>query len=85
MLTLSMIQILGQKFLFIISNYKIACPTNIRRNSDKSKWVYTGYKRAFDGSGSWRFGNGFAKNVVMFGVDNSSSYHADNRKNSFLM
>ena len=33
---------------------------------------------AFDGAGSWRFGNGFAKNVVIFGVDNNPSFHTDN-------
>ena len=27
----------------------------------------------------------FAQNFVIFGVDNSSSSHADNRKNDFLI
>ena len=27
--------------------------------------------------GSWSFGNDFARNVAIFGVDNSSSSHAD--------
>ena len=31
---------------------------------------------------SWSFGNDFAKNVVFFGVDNSSTSHIDNRKNN---
>ena len=35
--------------------------------------------------GSWRFGDDFARNVVIFGVDNSSSSHTDNRKNNFLV
>ena len=34
---------------------------------------------------SWRFGNYFARNVVIFGVDNSSSSHTDNQKNNFLI
>ena len=59
--------------------------TNIVKNSDKGKWVYTGYEIAFDRAGSWSFENKFARNVVIFGVDNSSSYHADNRKNNFLV
>ena len=29
-------------------------------------------------------GNYYARNVIIFGVDNSSSYHADNLKNNFL-
>ena len=39
----------------------------------------TGYGIAFDGKGMWSFGNDFTRNVIIFGVDNSSSSHADNR------
>ena len=59
--------------------------TNIVKNSDKEKYVYSGYGIKFDSAGSWSFGNDFAGNVVIFGVDNSSSSHADNCKNSFLV
>ena len=31
------------------------------------------------------FGNDFVRNVVIFGVDDSSSSHADNCKNNFLV
>ena len=44
--------------------------------------MYSGYGIAFDGKCSWSFGNVFAKNVVVFGVDNSSSSHTDNCKNN---
>ena len=37
------------------------------------------------GAGSSNFGSNFAKNDVIFGVDNSSSPHADNRKHKFLV
>ena len=42
---------------------------------------------AFDGAGSWNFGNDFARTVVIFGVDNSSSSHAviDYGKRNFLV
>ena len=30
------------------------------------------------------FGNGFARNVVIFGVDNTSSSHSDNQKIFFF-
>ena len=46
--------------------------------------MYTDYEIAFDGGGLWNFGNGVAKNVI-FAVDNSSTYYADNRKNNFLV
>ena len=44
-----------------------------------------GYRVTFDSAGSWRFGNDFTKNVVIFGVDNSSVSYADNYKNNFLV
>ena len=47
--------------------------------------MYSGYGIAFDSAGSWNFGNDFARNFLIFGVDNSSSSHADNCKNNFLM
>ena len=40
---------------------------------------------AFDGEGSWSFSNDFTRNVVIFGVDNSSSSSTDNRKNNYLV
>ena len=59
--------------------------TNIVKNCDKSKNVYSGYGIAFGGLGSWSFGNNFARNVVIFGVNNSSSSHTGNHKNNVLM
>ena len=32
----------------------------------------------------WSFGNDYTRNVIIFGVDNSSSSHADNLNNSFF-
>ena len=60
-------------------------PTNIVKNSDKEKYVYSGYGITFDSAGSWIFDNDFARNVIIFGVANSSSSHSDNRKNNFLI
>ena len=51
------------------------------RNTIKSKFTCTVQVIAFDSS----FGNDFARNVVIFGVDNSSSSHTDNQKNKFLV
>ena len=42
---------------------------------------YNGQGIAFDGEDGCRFGNDFPINVVIFGVDNSSSSTANNRKN----
>ena len=59
--------------------------TNIVKNSDNKKWVYSGYGIAFDGGELWNFGGGFARNVIIFGVDNTLSPHAENRKNNCLV
>ena len=59
--------------------------SNIAKNSDKDKWAYSGHGIAFDGKGSWGFGNDFSRNVVIFGVDNSSSSHFDKSKNNYLI
>ena len=48
--------------------------TNIVKNSDKEKYVYTGYRITFDSAGVWSFDNDTPRNVTIFGVDNSSSF-----------
>ena len=57
--------------------------TSIAKNSDKEKYVSSGYRMTFDSAGSWSFVKDCARNVVIFGVDNSSSSRPDNRKNNF--
>ena len=47
--------------------------------------MYSGYGITFDSTGSWSFGNDIARNVTIFGVDNSSSSYSENRKNNFLV
>ena len=41
------------------------------RSTIKREFVYNLQGIAFDGEGSWSFGNNFARNVVIFGVDNN--------------
>ena len=59
--------------------------TNIVKNSDREKYLYSGYGIAFDGKGSWSFSYEFARNVIIFGVDNSFLSHADSLKYDFLI
>ena len=58
--------------------------TNIVKNSDKEKYVYSGYGITFSSRVSWSFDNGTARNFIIFGVDSSSSLHVDSRKNDFF-
>ena len=58
---------------------------NIIKKSDKEKYVYSNHGIEFDGKGEWSFGNDYAKNVVVFEVDNILSSHTDNLKNDFII
>ena len=57
--------------------------TDIVKNSDKEKYINSDYGIEFDGKVKWSFGNDYARNVMTFGVDNSSSSHTDNLNNIF--
>ena len=58
--------------------------TNIVKNNDRKKYVYSSYGITFDGKGEWSFGNDFTRNVIILGVDNNSSSHTENLKNDFF-
>ena len=45
--------------------------------------MYSGYGIALDGKNECSFDNDFAKNVIIFGVDNGSWSHSNNLKNNF--
>ena len=70
---------LGQEILKIISNLKIAV-----NNINEEMYVYNGYKITFESAGS-SFDNAFARNVIIFGVDNKWSSHSNNCKNNILI
>ena len=55
------------------------------REAIKCKPTYNGQGIAFDEEGRWNFYNEFVRNVVIFGVDNSSLSRTYNRKNNFLV
>ena len=59
--------------------------TNTVKNSDKDKWVYSGYGISFEGGDWLSFGNSTARNIIIFGEDAISSSHVDNCKNNFLI
>ena len=57
----------------------------IRKKYNKKINLLNGQGIAFDGEGSWSFSNNFARNVVIFGVDNCSPSNTDNQKLNFLV
>ena len=38
---------------------------NIVKNSDKNKYVFSGYGTTFDALGSWKFGNDLTRNIII--------------------
>ena len=58
----------------------------ITKNTDIDKYKYCGYGIGFDSHGTFLFPSGkFAQNVIIFGVDMSSSVHVDNKKKDILI
>ena len=57
----------------------------LTRNADRNKYSYYRYM-GFDTHGTFSLSDssGFVKNVIVFGVDNSFSVHADKRKKDYL-
>ena len=58
----------------------------LTKNADIDKYGYSGYGIVFDRRSSFSFpGGGFGQNIVIFGVDMSSSTKIDNRKKHILI
>ena len=58
----------------------------LTKNADIDKYKYSGYGIGFDRRSSFSFpGGGFGQNVLIFGVDMSSSAHIDNKKKDILV
>ena len=68
-----------------LENYLFAAVI-LTKNADIDKYKYSGYAIGFDRHGSFSFpGNGLERNVIIFGVDMSSSTKTDNRKKDILI
>ena len=52
----------------------------LTKNVNIDKYGYSGYGIGFDRETSFLFGNEISKNIIIFGVDMSSSTKTDNRK-----
>ena len=53
----------------------------LTKNADIGKYKYSGYGNGFDRRSSYSFlGGGFVQNIIIFGIDMSSSPHIDNKK-----
>ena len=57
----------------------------LTKNSGIDKYDYSRYGIGFDRKGQFSFGNGYGRNVIIFGVDMSLSVHVDNKKKDILI
>ena len=58
----------------------------LTKNANVDKYKYLGYGIGFDSRGTFLFPDGsFAQNIIIFGVDMSSSVHIDNKKKDILI
>ena len=55
------------------------------KNANIDKYKYSEYGIGFDRNGTFSVGNGFGKNVIIFGVDMDSPAHVDNNKKDILI
>ena len=57
----------------------------LTKHVDVDQYKYFGYGIGFDRKGSYSIGNEIGRNVIIFGVDMSSSPHIDNKKKDILI
>ena len=57
----------------------------LTKNTDFDKYKYSGYGIGFDRKGSYSIADEIGRNVIIFGVDMSSSLHIDNKRKDILI
>ena len=55
----------------------------LTKQVDVDLYKYSGYGIGFDGKGFYSIGDEIGRNVIIFGVEMSSSSHIDNKKKIF--
>ena len=59
---------------------------NLTKDTDIDKYGYSGYGIGIDRRSSFSFpSGGFGQNVLIFGIDTSSSFHIDKKKKDILV
>ena len=53
---------------------------SLTKNADIDQYKYSGYAIGFDRKGEFSFGNGYGRNVNVFGANLENSRHANNKK-----
>ena len=63
----------------------VLCSQLTKHNNDIDLYKYSGYGIGFDRKGCYSIGNEIGRNVIIFGVDMSSSSHIDYKKKDILI
>ena len=58
---------------------------SLTKNNDNDKEKYSGYGIGFDREDVYSFGNGFGRNVIIFGANMSSCFHVGNKRKDILI
>ena len=58
---------------------------SLNEDVDVDQYRYSGYGIGFDRRGRFSFGNGFGRNVIIWGAYMSSSVHANNKTRNILV
>ena len=75
-----------QKAMILLQKIHLFGAACLTKNADIEKFKYSGYGIQFDTKGTISFpSGGFGKNVIVFGVDMSSSVRVDYKKKDILI
>ena len=58
---------------------------SLTKNNDNDKEKYSGYGIGFDREDVYSFGNGFGRNVIIFGANMSSCFRVGNKRKDILI
>ena len=61
------------------------CAIKLTKHVDTNKYKYSGYGIGFDRKRYFSIGDEIGRNVIIFGVDMSSSSHIDHKKKDILI
>ena len=66
---------------FTLGDYYLFGAVKLTKNVDRDKYGYSGYNIGFDAYSKFSLRTGeWGKSIIIFGIDNNLSLHADNRK-----
>ena len=72
-------------FIYLTRGNSLLGAVILVKNADIGEYKYSGFGIGFYRCETFSVGNGFGKNVIIFGVDMSSFLHVDHKKKDILI